>query len=345
MPDHFSLLRSSRGSAFSRFRLAWGVLLMPLALTAQTLPEGVTERPLAITGGPVQLPGTLTIPAGKGPFPALIIIHGSGPGDRDLTVGPNAPYRDIAWGLAQRGVAVFRFDKRSKVDPNWFANKAFTVKDEVLDDAELGLRLLRNQPEVDSTRVLVLGHSLGGVLAPRIAAQDPRVAGLILLAGATRAALPDQVDRQIAYLESLGGATGDGARAQQAAVSALTKAIRELTPADSASTSLLIGAPPAYYLDLRRYDPATTAAALPIPILILQGERDYQVTAAELDDWLKTYGDPKGRLTIHRYPALNHLFLSGNGAPNPTEYGVPGSVDSKVLDDIVGFVKGVKANP
>lgn len=322
--------------------LATILMALPLTLSAQSLPVGLTERELTVTGGPVPLPGTLTLPAGKGPFPALIIVHGSGPADRNLTMGPNAPYRDLAWGLAQAGIAVFRYDKRPKVQPLWFANKVFTVKDEVLDDAELALQLMRRQPEVDAGRLLVLGHSLGGVMTPRIAASDTALSGLILMAGATRLSLPDQLQRQIAYLESLGGAVGAQAGAQQAAVKALATAIQALTPADSANPSPLLGAPAAYYLDLRQYDPALVASRLKIPILILQGERDYQVTPAQLDDWLEHYGKDQSRLIIHRYPTLNHLFLAGSGAPNPTEYTSPGRVDGQVIKDIAQFVKSLK---
>src|SRR6185436_6522694 len=97
--------------------------------------------------GPVPLPGTLTLPAGKGPFPGVILVHGSGGGDRDETLGPNKPFRDIAWGLAAQGIVVLRYDKRAKVQPMWYANRAFTVYEEVTQDALSALDLLRQQPE------------------------------------------------------------------------------------------------------------------------------------------------------------------------------------------------------
>src|SRR5262245_59059744 len=133
------------------------------AAFSQGLPPGLTEREVTVPG-PVPLPGTLTLPAGKGPFPALIIVNGSGAGDRDLTMGPQPPlslikpYRDLAWGLAQQGVAVLRYDKRTRVAPMWYMGKTFTVWDETVQDALAALTLLRQQPEVNAARTYLIGH-------------------------------------------------------------------------------------------------------------------------------------------------------------------------------------------
>lgn len=197
------------------------LLAVPLAAGhagAQSLPAGLVEREITVPG-PVPLPGTLTLPAGNGPFPGVIIVQGSGGGDRDLTMGAAPPlseikpYRDLAWGLAQRGIAVLRYDKRTRVAPIWFANKPFTVKDETVDDAVSALGVLRAQPEVQASRSFMIGHSLGGMLAPRIALADGKLAGIILLAGATRAELVEQVERQLAYIQSVSGADSDKVKA------------------------------------------------------------------------------------------------------------------------------------
>ena len=169
------------------------------------LPSGVIEREV-IVPGPVPLPGTLTLPSGKGPFRGVVLVHGSGAGDRDETVGGNTPFRDIAWGLAQRGIVVLRYDKRSKVAPAWFAKAGFTVYDETIQDALGALTLLRQQPEIEATLTVVLGHSLGGMVAPRIALADSKLAGVIVMAGATRVELPAQMERQYRYIASVSGA-------------------------------------------------------------------------------------------------------------------------------------------
>ncbi|MES2124386.1 MAG: alpha/beta fold hydrolase [Gemmatimonadota bacterium] len=320
-----------------------GALFIALPLSAQTLPPGLVERAVTIPG-PVPLPGVITLPEGKGPFRAVLIVHGSGAGDRDLTVGPVKPYRDIAWGLAQQGVAVLRFDKRAKVAPMWYAGKTFTVWDETVQDAASALALLRAQPEIDGHHVVMIGHSLGGMLAPRIAKADGKLAGIVLLAGATRALLADQMDRQLAYIASI--SQGDSmtlaaVKGQQTMLAPRLARIRALTPADSADPTMILGAPAKYFLDLNAYDPAVAMREVHLPLLILQGLRDYQVTPEQLDDYLRVLG-PRDNVTVGRYESLSHLFIPGVGAPSPADYAKPGHVDPSVVTDIAAWVKRLK---
>jgi dienelactone hydrolase len=305
----------------------------PTTPTAATTPDPASafdERELAI--GDHQLPATLTLPQGRGPFAAVVLVHGSGPHDRDETLGPNKPFRDLAVGLASRGIATLRYDKRTLRFRAEFAATTYTVEQETLADARAAVATLAATPAIDARRIFVLGHSLGGTLAPRIAAHEPRVAGLIILAGATRPLDEIVVDQ----LKT--AAPGNAEFAAQGAQFA--KAFRDpaLAPGDTVDAlgSKLSGA---YVLDLRAYDPAAAAAALRLPMLILQGGRDYQVTRADLDGWKRALaGHPN--VAFKTYAAMNHLFIEGTEPPSPADYARAGHVAPVVLDDIAGWLSG-----
>lgn len=307
------------------------------------LPRGLTERAIMIPG-PVPLPGVLTIPAGRGPFPGVVLVHGSGNGDRDETMpppfAPSKPFEDIAWGLAAKGVVVLRYDKRARVDPAWYSGKNFTVYDESIEDALSALNLLRGEPEVDRGRVFQLGHSLGGMLAPRIAAADGHLAGIIIMAGATRMQLVDQMDRQGAYAVAIAGPDSGRVIAQRRAAApiyARIRALRATDTSDNAPIPGLGGTGTRYWLDLAKYDPAAVMRTLHTPALVLQGMRDFQVEPAQVDDWLQAVG-PGHDITVERYPALNHLFIAGSGTPSPADYMTIGHVDAKVISDIAAWI-------
>jgi len=292
-------------------------------------PDTFTERDVTVGDGEWKLPGVLTVPNGAGPFPAVVLVHGSGPNDRDETVGGTKMFKDLAEGLASRGIVVLRYDKRTKVYGAKVARiNTFTLHDETVEDALKGIALLRAQKEVDPKRVFYLGHSLGGYAAPRAGAEDNQIAGLILLAGNARH-LEDLVVDQV---QTLGGAQKalDNAKGIQAKV-------KGLEPGDEDSPPVL-GAPVHYWLDLKDYDPVGDAVKLAMPMLILQGERDYQVTMKDFGMWKAGLGGRKG-VVLKSYPALNHMFVAGEGKSTSAEYAKPGHVAPEVIDDVAKFVK------
>ena len=138
-----------------------------------------------------ELPGTLLIPKGEGPFPAVVLVQGSGPSDRDETVMNLKPFRDLAEGLAAQGVAVYRFDKRTYVyGEEMAADTQGTLVDESIEDAVNAVQLLARQDRIDPARIWVLGHSLGGNAVPAIARslreQPVDACGFILMAASPR---------------------------------------------------------------------------------------------------------------------------------------------------------------
>jgi len=292
-------------------------------------PDAFTEKQVTVGEGEWKLPGTIDMPSGAGPFPAVVLVHGSGPNDRDETIGGTKVFRDLAEGLASRGIAVLRYEKRTKLyGSKVAAMKVFTLHDETVEDALKAVALMRTQQGVDPKRVFVLGHSLGGYAAPRIAQEDPQIAGFILMAANAR----HIEDLLVEQVQEVGG----NARALENA-KAIQSKVKSLEPGDEASPAVL-GAPATYWLDLKDYDPVPEAAKLTVPMLILQGGRDSQVSMKDFELWKAGVGKRPG-VVMKSYPSLNHLFVTGEGKSSPAEYAKPGHVAPEVIEDIAAFVK------
>lgn len=304
------------------------------------------EREVKITTGPWTLPGTLTIPKGEGPFPAVVLVHGSGPNDRDETIGPNKPFRDIAWGLATGGIAVLRYDKRTRVYREKLAHDkklaaSFTVNEETVDDAISAAALLRQTEKIDPARIFVLGHSLGGMMIPRIRGQDKNIAGFIIMAGLTRP-IEQAILEQTRYIFSLQGPLTEEGKQKLTELEDQVAKIRALKEQGENQEEAILGAYPAYWLDLRNYSPTEEARKIDRPLLILQGKRDYQVTEKDFNN-LKQALEGKRNVTFKLYPACNHLFIEGKGLITPNEYlYTAGNVSSEVIEDIALWVKSIK---
>ena len=188
---------------------------------------------------------------------------GSGPQDQDESIGPNKPFKDLAYGLASQNIAVLRYVKRTKqYGADSKSDAPFTVKDEVTDDAIAAVALLTKMPEINKKQIYVLGHSLGGMLVPRIAAEDPQVAGIIILAGTARPLEKVVVD-QVKYIASL-------TQPKRRKTRSRSKKPRPSPPRSKArhssptrwSISSARRFPGSYFLDLRNYDPGKVAAGL-----------------------------------------------------------------------------------
>jgi uncharacterized protein len=305
-------------------------------------PARFEEKEITFGSEPWALPGTLTLPKGDGPFPAVALVHGSGPNDRDETIGPNKPFKDIAQGLASHGIAVLRYDKRTKVYGDTMAKDAssITVKEEVLDDVTAALAFLRQQPQIDPQRVFVLGHSLGGYLAPRIAQANPDIAGAIIVAGPARS-LEDVFQDQTQYiLDNEGSLSPQDKQLQFSQIQQQVEAVKALTE-QSSTKDIFFGASVPYWLDLKNYHPTEMARNLTLPMLILQGERDYQVTMEDFGIWKNALAG-YSNVQLKSYSDLNHLFISGNGKILPAEYQTPGNVSAAVIQEMAAWVQQQK---
>jgi dienelactone hydrolase len=285
-----------------------------------------SSESVTVGENPWKLPGILTIPNGSGPFPAIVLLAGSGPQDRDETIGPNHIFKDLAEGLSTRGIVVLRYDKRSYAYRTTMNPQKITVEEEVIHDGVEAVRLLRARRDVERDRIFVVGHSLGGMLAPEVAKKAWPVAGIVLLAPAGRK-LPAMVVQQIRYV----------GQASPEQLALIERQADEISAHKMPPAQYWLGAPASYYYDLDARDEVALARSLDVPILILRGSRDYQVIDEDIRIWQNGLkGDAK--VQVDTFPSLNHLFIAGAGKPGPAEYDTPGHVDVAVIGTIASFI-------
>jgi dienelactone hydrolase len=304
------------------------------------LPGSFREQPVTLNAdGEWPLGGILCMPKGDGPFPAVVFVHGSGAHDRDETLGPNMPFRDIAEGLASRGIASLRYDKRNFVHAAKIKVEKFKIHEEVIEDAIAAVELLRRTPGIDCNRVSVLGHSLGAMAAPKIAASNTDLAGIIIMAGAARP-LEDVVIEQLTYISTLPGKNGEGAKEMLPKMKEQMAKLKDPKQlAEMPDTERPFGMPAGYWLSVRELEPAPTAGKLNCRVLVLHGDRDYQVTLDDYALFEKALAG-KSNATLRRFANLNHLFMDGKGKATPEEYQKAGHVDKEVIETIAAWVKG-----
>lgn len=295
----------------------------------------VREVDVTVGAEPWVLPGVLTLPEAVDPTAAVVLVHGSGPNDRDETIGGSRPFRDLAWGLASQGIAVLRYDKRTRVyGPEIPAD--IGLDDEVIEDALAALEVARRRPEIDSDRVFLLGHSLGGILAPEIGKRDGKVAGIAVLAASARPFF-EVLTGQLEYIASLEPDSNSSARAQ---LDSLVMEIRKIEAGEPVEDRAILGAPPAYWREVAAVDPVAVAAELSVPLLVLQGGRDYQSTEEDFSLWVSGLGGKAG-FSSKLYPELNHLLAPGEGMATPEEYVSRVShVAEEVILDLAAWVGG-----
>jgi len=304
--------------------------------------DSFSEYEVVLGDRPLAVGGTVSMPTASAPIPGVVLLSGGGPFTRDMTMGENRIGADLAWGLASRGIAVLRFDKPSHTHRQVLAkNPDFTPTDEYVPYAAAAVDQLRADPAIDASRIVIVGHSMGGSYAPRAAVARPEVAALVLLAAEAepmnRAAV--RVMTHLAALDSASPAMKEAAAAM-AGLAANVDSPQLSRRTDPAT--LPFGYSGAYWLDVRDYDPVGTARQLGKPMLILQGGRDYQVT---VDDDLALWRaglDGREDVSIRVYDADDHLFFPGSGPSTPAGYEPRQHVDASVIADIADWITALR---
>lgn len=334
--------------------------------------EAIAARPpsyasvdvsFANAAGGHKLAGSLTVPRGKGPFPAVVLVHGSGPLDRDETIREHKPFLVLADHLSRQGIAVLRYDKRG-VGKSGGVYKDATTQD-FATDAEAAVAFLRGRPEVDAKRIGMLGHSEGGMIAPMVAARDPSLAFVVMLAGpgmrgellmveqialGTKAAgMPDEA---VARERELNRAVFAAIVAEPQAALAGDKARRMmeeaerkgLLPAGTAAARAAVFASPWFHAFLR-HEPGPALQSLRQPILVLNGERDLQVPAAMNLGAIRTALKANARAVVKELPALNHLFQTARTGAGSEYAEIEESIAPLALDTVSDWILATVAAP
>jgi hypothetical protein len=304
-------------------------------------PTGLVEIDVEFGLKDWPLRGKITVPSndGENPLPGkhpvLILVHGSGPNDMNETVGMNQPFKDIAYYLAERGISVLRYDKRTFTYGTQMAGlKELTVYEETIDDAVEAVDFVSTQDYIDTDRIFVLGHSLGGYLIPRIAELTPEASGYIIAAGIF-SSLGEIIPHQLEYLAMIDGEISEE---EQAYIDNMKiQAEKSLNPDSIGDDEVVMGAYKAYWEDLASYDPAEMARQIEKPVYVFQGDRDYQVPVSEFYIIYEAVKD-KDNYNLQTWSGLNHLLMYGEGTPSPEEYFVKSEVYPPLLDYIINFI-------
>jgi uncharacterized protein len=291
------------------------------------------EKSVMLDCGDIKLPGMISIPLNAQKVPIVVLVHGSGVHDMDESIGPNKIFRDIAHGLASRGIAVLRYEKRNFNHQYTLERETFTVWDEAGSDALHAINLAGTLPGVDTTKIYLAGHSLGAMIAPRIAQRAPHLAGIISLAGTPRY-LSDLLPLQFEHLATIRPEQSESALdglTEAKDFAALMKKKRE--DHNVTYDASFLGMSAEYWKDLNSHDTGSIAASLPQSILIIQAGRDYQVSMVEYEAWKQALASHHAT-TFHLFEDLDHLFFKGEGPSNPSDYLTENNVDERIIKAI-----------
>lgn len=305
-------------------------------------PSTYTEQAITIGQGELALPGTLTLPKGEGPFPVVILVHGSGPHNQDSAIGGGKPFRDLAVGLASQGVGVLRYEKITYEHTYKVATQPkFTLKQESVDQVADAVQLLKKNTQIDPKAIYVAGHSQGGFVVPLIIAEDKEhdIAGSILLAAPSSSfvdVLTEQQDEFVDRAEKLGLDT-----APFKAQADFYKNIATLVKDPKYSVNQLpesFPIQPAYWwYEQRDYVPVELAKTQNTPMFIIQGENDVQVSMKQFETW-KSALQGHSNVTYKSYPKVNHILSSYDGLSIGQEYMQPSNVSKVIIDDIAKWI-------
>lgn len=262
----------------------------------------------------------------------------------DEKVGKLTPFKDLAQGLAQHGIASIRYDKRSFAHGfKMLRDKSLevTVKAETIDDAILATEILKKDARIDPERIFILGHSMGGMLAPRIDAEGGNYRGLIIMAGSPRTLEQIMLDQNDEVLRSTKGLVHWIAKKQVSQLAEMFKGLYQLSDEEAKKKKVGGGTTLYYFKEMGEHPASDYLTVSEKPILIMQGEKDFQATAKKDFKAYKQLLVGKRNVTFRLYENLNHAFVPsvyGNIMKAQQEYSIEQHISEEVIADIANWI-------
>ena len=305
------------------------------------------EKIIVGEGSKYPLNGKVTLPANmEQPVPAVVFVHGSGSSNMDEKVYNLTPFKDLAEGLARRGIASIRYDKRSFAHGRKLVKDKriiITVKEETIEDAILATELLRKDKRIDADRIFIVGHSMGGMLAPRIDAEGGNYKGLILLAGSPRKLeeiLMEQLDEQMSAMKGL---VKWIASKQMSKLTEPLKNLYTLSDEEAKAKKFGGGTTLYYFKEMGQNSAPKYLEKLEKPILVMQGAKDFQVKVDRDYEMYQELLAEKPNASFKLYDNLNHCFVLAiyeDISKAKQEYKPERHIGEDVIGDIAEWIKG-----
>ncbi|MCK5846156.1 MAG: DUF3887 domain-containing protein [Bacteroidales bacterium] len=332
--------------SFNQDNLIEGIFFIPYR-TAEAAAESTKifeETKCSFISDGIEFPAILCTPKRQKTKAIIILVHGSGPNDMDETIGPNKIFKQIANKLAAYGIASLRYHKRSYLaQQGLISEKLKTDIDHiVVNDAIAAAEFLSRIDSLEHIPRVIVGHSLGGHMAPRIALKSSSVDAIVMLAANARP-LEDLVLEQYKYLLKKDGCE-KSERKEYCAIRKKVKNVKKLERdlAKGKIAELPLTNDTTFWLSLNKYKPLISINNLQMPILILQGERDYQVSDADFELWFNNSKKSASKdQTFIQYQGLNHLFIMGEGESYPEEYNLKAEISDIMIKDIADWINSI----
>ena len=308
----------------------------------------ITEKIILGENTQYPLKGLLTLPSNAAnPVPAVVFVHGSGSSNMDEKVGKLTPFKDLAVGLANHGIASIRYDKRSFTHGRKMVrnkNTVITVKEETIDDAILAAELLRKDPRIDPNHTFILGHSMGAMLAPRIDAEGGNFKGLILMAGSPRELEDIMIEQLEEHVQSGKGFMRWIAKKQLSKIMPMFDGLYQRSNDEAKIIKIGNSVTLYYFKEMGEHDNSDYLASLNKPILIMQGENDAQVKVDKDFSAYQMLLKNKTNVTFRLYENLNHAFVPSiyrDISKIMKEYSIEQHIGEEVISDIANWIMDI----